>query len=186
MFLILRSCSGCPEESFMWIIKTQRQPTLTSTVMLLSKDWTKYYLVLVAITLFVLGTPASKPIMKSTSTPRAQFSWQLLWNNDLNISHCILFLFLLPYFFFPAQECKAQFLQILMTTTSWLPCLHAAASKTWWTEYQWKVDTKGVIATRANSYKNLNEYSWHFCGIQPSPAFWTSPISIVASCGEGE
>lgn len=177
---------GCPEESFMWVIKTQRQPTVTSTAMLLCKDWTKHYLVLAAIALFVLGTPASKPITKSTSTPRAQFSCQLLLNNALNISHSIFFLFLLPFFFPPAWDCKVQFLQILMPMTSWLQCLHAAASKTWWTEYQWKVDTKGVITAQANSCKNVNEYSWHFCGIQPSPVFWTSPISIAAGCGEGE
>lgn len=42
------------------------------------------------------------------------------------------------------------------------------------------------VWSQANSCKNPNEYSWHFCGIQPSTAFWTSPSSITASCGEGE
>jgi len=31
-------CLACPEESFTWVTKTQRQPTLTSTVNLLCKD----------------------------------------------------------------------------------------------------------------------------------------------------
>lgn len=42
------------------------------------------------------------------------------------------------------------------------------------------------VWSQANSCKNRNEYSWHVCGIQPSTAFWVSPSSIIANCGEGE
>lgn len=86
--------------------------------------------------------------------------------------------------FFPAWESRAQFLQMLMAMhPGFNACLLLPV----------KPDGLGIrekwiqrVWAQANSCKNPNEYSWHFCGIQPSTAFWTSPSSITASCREGE
>lgn len=129
-----------------------------------------------AIALFVLGTPEA--ITKSTSIPRVQFSWQLLFSNVLNISWLFFFSFSLH------GKVKPNFYKYLWRRhPGFCACVLLPV----------KPDGLGIsekwiqrVWSQANSCKNPNEYSWHFCGIQPSTAFWTLPSSITASCGEGE